>query len=112
MNNDYLRLNSKSDDEEIVTSEFDVAQEKVEKPAEKKLTVWSILFYGRKKHGQKSGVDLPTFKGFFTVFLAISFIAVFLLFIALINKNTYNNGTQNFCYRHVLFRIKVKKQGN
>ena len=39
MNNDYLRLNSKSDDEEIVTSEFDVAQEKVEKPAEKKLTV-------------------------------------------------------------------------
>ena len=70
MNNDYLRLNSKSDDEEIVTSEFDVEQEKVEKPAEKKLTVWSILFYGRKKHGQKSGVDLPTFKGCFTVFLA------------------------------------------
>lgn len=88
MNNDYLRLNSKTDDEEIVTSEFDVEQEKVEKPAEKKLTVWSILFYGRKKHGQKSGVDLPTFKGCFTVFLAISFIAVFLLFIALINKNT------------------------
>ena len=87
MDNDYLRLNSKSDDEEIVTSEFDVEQENIEKPTEKKLTVWSILFYGRKKHGQKSGVALPTFKGCFTVFLAISLIAVFILFIALINKN-------------------------
>lgn len=88
MDNDYLRLNSKSDDDEIVTSEFDIEREQIEKPQEKKLTVWSILFYGRKKQGQKSGVDLPTFKGCFTVFLAISFIAVFILFIALINKNS------------------------
>ena len=43
MNNDYLRLNSKSDDEEIVTSEFDVEQEKVEKPAEKKLSPLTML---------------------------------------------------------------------
>ena len=51
MDNDYLRVNSKSDDAEIVTSEFDVKKEQVKTEGPKKLTVMSILFSGRKKHG-------------------------------------------------------------
>ena len=49
MDNDYLRVNSKSDDAEIVTSEFDVKKEQVKTEGPKKLTVMSILFSGRKK---------------------------------------------------------------
>ncbi len=87
MDNDYLRVNSKSDDKEIVTSEYDVSKEQVVKEEEKKLTVLSILFSGRKKHGQKTrSVRLPTFKDSFTVFLAVAFVAVFVLFIGIITK--------------------------
>lgn len=89
MDNDYLRLNSKSDDAEIVTSEFDVKKEQVKPETQKKLTVMTILFSGRKKHGQNvRSVPLPTFKGSFTAFLAIAFLAVFVLFIAIITKTT------------------------
>lgn len=86
MDNDYLRVNSKSDDEEIVTSEYDITKEEVVVEEQKKLTVMGILFSGRKKHGKPLSVPLPTFKGSFTVFLIMSFVAVFLLFIALITK--------------------------
>lgn len=89
MDNDYLRVNSKSDDAEIVTSEFDVKKKQVKTEGPKKLTVMSILFSGRKKHGQNlRSVPLPTFKGSFTAFLALSFLAVFVLFIAIITKTT------------------------
>lgn len=87
MDNDYLRVNSKSDDAEIVTSEYDVTKETVKTEEQSKLTVMSILFSGKRKHGQMSAsVQLPTFKGSFTVFIVLSFIAVFILFIALISK--------------------------
>ena len=36
MDNDYLRVNSKSDDAEIVTSEFDVKKEQVKTEGPKK----------------------------------------------------------------------------
>lgn len=86
MDNDYLRVNSKSDDEEIVTEEYDITKEQIHVEEQKKLTVMGILFSGKKKHGKTLSVPLPTFKGSFTVFLIISFVAVFLLFIALITK--------------------------
>ena len=86
MDNDYLRVNSRSDDEEIVTEEYDITKDQPHVEEQKKLTVTGILFSGRKKHGKPLSVPLPTFKGSFTVFLILSFVAVFLLFIALITK--------------------------
>lgn len=87
MDNDYLRVNSKSDDAEIVTSEYDVTKETTKTEEQSKLTVMSILFSGKKKHGRlSSSVQLPTFKGAFTIFIVLSFISVFVLFIALISK--------------------------
>ena len=86
MDNDYLRVNSKSDDEEIVTEEYDITKEQIHVEEQKKLTVMGILFSGKKKHGKALSVPLPTFKGSFTVFLIVSFVAVFLLFIALVTK--------------------------
>ena len=47
MNNDYLRVNSKSDDPEIVDSEFDVEEPKLV-PEKKKVTFMTILFSGKR----------------------------------------------------------------
>ncbi len=89
MNNDYLRINSQDDDQEIVLSECDVKKSDAKKKEEKPVTVANILFSGKKK---KSGEfligSLPSFKGGFNVFLAMMLISCVLLFIAIITRQT------------------------
>ena len=58
MNNDYLRVNSKSDDPEIVDSEFDVEEPKLV-PEKKKVTFMTILFSGKRAVKGGITVDLP-----------------------------------------------------
>lgn len=87
MNNDYLRVNSKSDDPEIVDSEFDVEEPKLV-PEKKKVTFMTILF--SSKRAMKGGitVDLPSFKGGFTVFLSVALMSLVILLVAILSKNT------------------------
>lgn len=87
MNNDYLRVNSKSDDAEIVDSEFDVAKPEIV-PEKKKVTFMTILFSGKKSRADGISVDLPSFKGGFTVFLSIALMSLVMLLVAILSKNT------------------------
>ena len=87
MNNDYLRVNSKSDDPEIVDSEFDVEEPKLV-PEKKKVTFMTILFSGKRAMKGGITVDLSSFKGGFTVFLSVALMSLVILLVAILSKNT------------------------
>ena len=79
MNNDYLRVNSKTDDENIAVSEFKNEKKEVVETNQQKITLMTLLNFNKANEidGVKY-VNLPKFKGLLTIFL-INVFATFLL---------------------------------
>lgn len=90
MNNDYLRVNSKNDDEDIVVGEYihEIKEETANKQ-EKKVTLLSLLSFSRKTNVTYTAKTLqtPNIKGVFTVLFIHLAIAFALCFFSALTSN-------------------------
>lgn len=85
MNNDYLRVNSKEGDPDIVSGEFNTKteQKKQEPPREIKVTLWSLLSIKRDPE-LKIRFDTPDVKGLLSVFLVITAFTLLMYLISVV----------------------------
>lgn len=84
MNNDYLRVNSKTEDEDIVVSEFKNDSEVVEEEKEKPINLITLLNFSRNGGGSldlKNG-NLPNLRGVLAVLLICAISVVVFSFIS------------------------------
>ena len=90
MNNDYLRVNSKTDEEDIVTSEFKNESEDKKDESEKPINLITLLNFSRKGQG---GLDfknenLPNLRGVLTIFLICAISVLIFLFICYLSLDS------------------------
>lgn len=89
MNNDYLRVNSKTEDKDIATSEF--KNEKVDKKHEetKKLTLFTLLNFSRSQDSL-DGIkveNMPNVKNLFAILILHFFATSMLAFISFLTSD-------------------------
>lgn len=90
MNNDYLRVNSKSSDEDIAVGEFKAeAVQNNTKKNNKKVTLLTLLNYSRKYDPSSSiqTLNTPNLRSNFNIFMSLGFVAVILCFIAFLRSD-------------------------
>ena len=89
MNNDYLRVNSKTEDKDIATSEF--KNEKVDKKNDetKKLTLFTLLNFSRSQDAF-DGIkveNMPNVKNLFAILILHLFATSMLAFISFLTSD-------------------------
>ena len=88
MNNDYLRVSSKDNEPDIVSSEFNakVKQQKQAQPDEEKITLWSLLNVKRSQ-SLNLGSGTPDIRGLLSVFLIITAFSLLMYLIAVASSS-------------------------
>ena len=83
MNNDYLRINSKTDETDIAVSEFKNEVKTEESEQSTKLSLFTFLNFRKTKNGlSKIKVEnLPNFKGLMAILLIYASATILLTFI-------------------------------
>ena len=90
MNNDYLRVNSKSNDKDIIVGEFkNKPQQQKELQAEKKVTLLTLLSFSRKTSPSYTAQTLrtPNIKGVFSLLFLNAFFSFALCLISFFTTN-------------------------
>ena len=84
MNNDYLRVNSKTEEPDISISEFKAEKKTAVKEEEQKVNLITLLNFSRSKseNAEIRAANLPNLKGLFTIFSISVFITLLLAFFA------------------------------
>lgn len=89
MNNDYLRINSKTEDQNIAVSEFknEIKNEEVEKPTN--LNLFTLLSFSKSKSGfhKIKAENLPSFKGLLAILLIYAAATILLTFISFLTSD-------------------------
>lgn len=90
MNNDYLRVNSKTNDEDIAVGEFKAeVVHNNKKNNNKKVTLLTLLNYSRKNDPSSSMqmINTPNLRSNFNIFITLGFVALVLCFIAFLRSD-------------------------
>ena len=88
MNNDYLRVNSKDEEEGICTDTFEAKEEPVVEEKQNKPTLFSVLGIHRKGGMLSENMKVPDIRDAFPVLLIAVFLNLFLFFVAQMTMNT------------------------
>ncbi len=88
MNNDYLRVNSKDEEEGICTDTFEAKEETVVEEKKSKHMLFSVLGIHRKGGMLSENMKVPDIRDAFPVLLIAVFLNLFLFFVAQMTSNT------------------------
>ncbi|MBQ7374300.1 MAG: hypothetical protein IJW64_07070 [Clostridia bacterium] len=89
MNNDYLRVNSKIDEQEIATSEFNNKKKVNTDDVPKKLTLASLLNFSRSKQikDEMKAENMPNIRNILFIFFIQVFVVIVLILISLLTND-------------------------
>ena len=89
MNNDYLRVNSKSEQSDIATSEFKNEEDVSSKKATPKLNLITLLNFSRDKmkNGEITAENVPNLKGLIAILLIHATVTCMLAFISFLTSD-------------------------
>ena len=89
MNNDYLRINSKTEENDIVISEFKNEIKSEEKEQSSTFSLFSFFKFGKSTHGisKIKAENLPSFKGLWAILLIYASATILLTFISFITSD-------------------------